>query len=154
VTGSRPEKPRRPNKYRLTYSQHVFPEASIARFANDNGLVSVCDMVRGRTRVAFAKDPIFCAARAWSQREETGFMREIEAEFQRVAGKIVDGTSTTLGSEDQRAINNFFALWYVRSRQRTLPVKEIQARGIRSDAYPRRAAVELSMPPTPRLCEC
>jgi hypothetical protein len=66
VTGGRPEKPRPGNKYKLTYSQHVFPKASIARFANDKGLVSVCDMVRGRTRLASPKDPIFCAARAVS----------------------------------------------------------------------------------------
>lgn len=130
MTASRPPKPRRGNKYKLTYYQHVFPKASIARFGNDRGLVSVCDVIRGTTRLASPKDPIFCAARAWSQREESGFMREIEAEFQRVARKIIDNTHTTLVREDSRAVSNFFALWYVRARQRTLPVQEIQGKGI------------------------
>jgi hypothetical protein len=135
VTGRRAERPGRGNKYKLTYSQHVFPKASIARFANDKGLVSVCDMIRGRTRPASPKDAIFCAARAWSQREEGGFMRDIEAEFQRVVRKIIDETASTLESSDHRAISNFFALWYFRARQRTLPMQEIQGKGITGGAW-------------------
>lgn len=59
------EKTRPGNPNHLTLRQHVFPAKSISRFANQNGLVSVQDLVREQVFNAKPGNMIFCADRAW-----------------------------------------------------------------------------------------
>jgi len=126
----RHEKTQAGNPHGLTIAQHVFPTASIARFAGRDGRVSLCDVLRRRVRRATPKDAVFCARRAWDHGSEAGFMKSIEDAFQALAVKILDGSVSAIGDEEKRIINEFFALWYMRSRNRNLTSQEIQATGV------------------------
>lgn len=123
-------KPQKKNPHRFTIRQHVFPSASIARFVKSNGRVSLFDIETNKLREAKSNDALFCAKRAWDHRAETQFMKQIEDDFQTVAEKIIGGTLTTFDDNDKHAVNLFYALWYVRSRQRSLTTVEIQAKGL------------------------
>jgi hypothetical protein len=119
------EKPRKGNPNRLTIDQHVFPSASIARFADANGGISVYDMLRKKTRITHCNDVIFCARRAWDHRAEAGYMKQIEDEFQPLATKIIDGDITEIGAAERGIVNRFYGLWYYRARHRKLASQEL-----------------------------
>jgi hypothetical protein len=127
---SRFEKPQRKNRHLLAVNQHVYPAASIARFAGADGRVLLHDMVRNKIRSAKADDDVFCARRAWDQRSEAGFMKRIEDAFQDLASQIVSGTVSEVSDIEKGVVDRFYALWYLRARQRTLPAQEIQANGV------------------------
>jgi hypothetical protein len=129
----KPERTLPKNPNRLTLKQHVFPAHSIERFADRNGRVSVCDMLRHQVRLAAPDDSLFCARRAWDERAESGFMKRIEDRFQEIARLIIDGQATTVTPEQKRAIERMFALWYMRTRFRDLDAQEIQLAGITGD---------------------
>jgi hypothetical protein len=126
----RHERTQRGNPHRLTIAQHVFPAASIERFCGPDGRVYVHDLLRNKVRRAGPRDDIFCAKRAWDHGSETGFMRRIEDAFQDLADRVVDRQVSTIGEADKRIVNEFFALWYMRSRGRTLAAQEYQAKGV------------------------
>jgi hypothetical protein len=117
--------------------QHAFPAASIERFCGPDRRVHVHDLMRNRVRRAGPRDDIFCAKRAWDHGSETGFMRRIEDAFQDLANRVVDQQGSTIGDADKRIVNEFFALWYMRSRYRTLATQEIQARGVTGEGLSR-----------------
>ena len=62
-------------------------------------------------------------------------MQRIEGAFQDLAAKIIDGRVSTIGAEEKRIADEFFALWYMRSRHRTLAAQEIQAIGITGGGF-------------------
>lgn len=127
---ARAEKTRLRNPNSLTVNQHVFPSKSIERFTNQGGHVSVHDLHRAEVIRAKPDNAIFCARRAWDERAETGYMKHIEDEFQKIAGPIVDGKAETLEPEHKPAIDRTYALWYMRSRYRELESQEIELNGI------------------------
>jgi hypothetical protein len=57
-------------------------------------------------------------------------MKQIENDFQTVASKIIDGTMLEIGTIEKDIVDRFYALWHIRSRQRSLPAVEIQAKGL------------------------
>lgn len=126
----RHEKPQTSNPHRLTVVQHVFPAASIARFVGGDRRVELCDLLRRRVRRAAPKDVVFCAQRGWDHGSEAGFMKRIEDAFQNLATQIIDGRVSTICDEEKRIADEFFALWYMRSRHRTLAAQEMQATGV------------------------
>jgi hypothetical protein len=121
-------RPRNPNN--LTVNQHVFPSKSIERFTDQSGRVSVHEMDRAKIIRAKPDNVIFCARRAWDQRAESGYMKRIEDDFQKIVGPIVDGKAETLASDFKAAIDRMYALWYMRSRHTDLETQEIQLNGI------------------------
>lgn len=123
---AKPEKPQKTNPHKLVIDQHVLPLASIARFVDSKGRVSLHDKARGKVRPAKPNDPVFCAKRAWDQRAEAGYMKGIEDAFQAIAAKIIDGTVSTINFAENIIVNHFYALWYIRARLRTLETQEIQ----------------------------
>lgn len=127
---SRYVKPQKNNPHRLIVKQHVFPLKSIARFADAAGTVSLSDFSRKRSRRAKPSDDIFCAKRAWDERAEAGYMKEIEDAFQHLADSILNGSVEHVRGDDVRIVCNFFALWYMRARHRQLPMQEIQMHGV------------------------
>ena len=131
---SKPEKTRKANPSRLTVHQHVFPLRSIARFAGDDGRVAVNDLARGRIWRAKPKADVFCAQRAWDQRAEAGYMKEIEDRFQILAEAVIGGQGSILTPDDRAAVDRFFALWYMRARHHELVDQEIKLNGIVGDA--------------------
>lgn len=127
---SKAEKTRGKNPNRLTVNQHIYPRRSIARFAGDDKRVDVHDVVRCQIRRAKPQDCIFCARRAWDQRAETGYMKDIENRFQSLAEIIISEQSTISSVEDKQVVERFFALWYMRSRYSELKNQEIKLNGI------------------------
>jgi hypothetical protein len=116
------ERPQKKNRPLLTVRQHVFPSASIVRFADAEGRVSLHDLVRGKERSAKPDDNIFCAKRAWDQRAER-YMKKIEDDFQVLASKVVEGALSEIGEAEKGVVDHFYALWHMRARHRTLPVR-------------------------------
>jgi hypothetical protein len=116
----------------LAIDQHVFPSRSIERFAGEDGRVEAHLLRRGDRIIRRVKpsNPLFCADRAWDQRAETGNMKRIEDDFQKVVGPIIDGQASTVSTEDKPAIDRLFALWYWRSRLRALDAQEVHLNGI------------------------
>jgi hypothetical protein len=119
------EKPQKKNRHLLTVRQHVFPSASIARFAGTEGRVSLHDVARSQVRLAKPDDDIFCAKRAWDQRAERGYMKRIEDEFQILASKVVEGALSEIGEAEKGVVDHFYALWHMRARHRTLPSRKL-----------------------------
>ena len=128
MKNARHEKPQKGNPHDLTINQHVLPAASIARFAGGDRRVDLCDTLRGINRRALPADEIFCARRAWTNREERGFMKSIEDAFQGLARNIIDGTVSSIGDAEKATVNAFFSLWKWRADRRSLPEQEIQAK--------------------------
>lgn len=124
---ARAEKTRPGNPNQLTLNQHVFPTKSIERFVGADGLVDV-RLLYPRDKIIRPRpnNAIFCANRAWDQRAETGYMKQIEDRFQQVADAIIACKTTTLSAEERPAIDWMFALWYERSRFRELESQETQ----------------------------
>lgn len=130
---SKAEKTRKANPNGLTVRQHVFPMKSIGRFVADDGRVAVNDIPARRVWRAKPKADLFCAQRAWDQRAEAGYMKEIEDRFQILAEALIAGQGTVLTPDDKAAIDRFFALWYMRARHHELPEQEIRLNGITGD---------------------
>ena len=130
---SKPAKTRPGNPSGLTLSQHVFPAKCIARFTDAGGTLQVHDLLRGRTRKAKPKDQIFCARRAWDQRSEAGYMRDIEIRFQAAAEAVIAKRCGLVQGPDRRSVDDFFALWYVRSRFNQLRDQETELVGLDGD---------------------
>lgn len=128
--GARAERTRPRNPNSLTVNQHVFPSKSIGRFADQSGRVSVHDLRRDKVFRTRPGNSIFYADRAWDQRAESGYMKRIEDDFQRLVAPIVDGKVQTIPTEAKAAIDGFFALWYMRSRYREIESQEIELNGI------------------------
>jgi hypothetical protein len=124
-------RPKNPNN--LTLNQHVFPSKSIERFTDQSGCVSVHRLHRAETICVKPNNPIFCARRAWDEGTETGYMKRIEDDFQRIVDPIVEGKTQNLASDFKAAIDRAYALWYMRARYRHLEIEEIQLKGIVGD---------------------
>jgi hypothetical protein len=122
------EKTRAGNPNRLTLRQHVFPAKSIGRFGNQNGLISVHDLVRKRVFSAKPTNAIFCADRAWDQRTESQ-MTIIEDKFQSLIAPVVAGLSRTIPQDQRAVVNQMYALWFMRPRYRELTQQEIHLHG-------------------------
>jgi hypothetical protein len=111
------EKPQKGS--RLTIKQHVWPVASIARFADATGRVNLFDRVRNKVRPATPKDDIFCAKRVWDQKAEVSFMKHIEDDFQGLADEIITGKVTAPDPKQKVIVDAFYALWRARAEHRT-----------------------------------
>lgn len=122
------EKTRPGNPNRLTLRQHVFPTKSISRFGNQNGLISVHDLIRKQVFNAKPTNVIFCADRAWDQRTERE-MKTIEDRFQSLIAPVVAGLSKTIPQDQREIIDQMYALWFMRPRYRELTQQEIHLHG-------------------------
>jgi hypothetical protein len=123
-------RPRNPN--RLTVNQHVFPLKTMEQFAQD-GRISVRLIVRDKVQPMKPNNALFCARRAWDQRAEAGYMKQIEDEFQVIIAPIIDGKLEVITPEQKPIIDRMYALWYMRARLRDLEEQEIQLKGIAGD---------------------
>ena len=128
---ARGEKTRPGNPNRLTLNQHVFPTRSIERFADKEGRVDT-RLLDPHDKVIRPKpdNTIFGASRAWDQRAEGGYMKQIEDRFQQVADAIISGNITTVSDKQRPAIDWMYALWYWRARFRELESQETQLNGV------------------------
>jgi hypothetical protein len=103
------------NPHKLTLKQHVFPMASIRRFANARGKLHIWSVGDTKPHWTGPKDPILYGRRLWDERAEKGYMKDIEDEYQAVADKIVGGASS-LTAAQVLVVTRFFALWTLRAQ--------------------------------------
>jgi hypothetical protein len=109
------------NPEQLTNRQHVFPAASIKRFADANGLVSVAHCAATKQFKVKPEDDIFCATCVWDYRAESGYMLHIENQFQALAGEILANSIMSLSAEQSQTVTRFWALWCLRAELRNAP---------------------------------
>jgi hypothetical protein len=131
------EKPQKGNPHELIVAQHVLPAASIGRFTGSDNCVEVHDLRRGKSRRIGPRADIFCAMRAWTNKEDSGFMKEIEDAFQALTRNIIDGTQSVLGNQDHVTVNHFYSLWKGRAAHRNLDAQEMQAKMVTGVARPK-----------------
>lgn len=110
--------------------QHTFPRASIARFADGDGRVSVSHIPTTKQLRLLPGDQLFCAKRTWDQRAEEDFMKQIEDAFQSLAEAVVDGRVTHIGMFEKPIVNDFFALWNIRAHRKAQPIADQTINGI------------------------
>ena len=84
------EKPQKGNPHGIVVNQHVFPRMSIDRFSNEDGVVQINNLAAEKVHFVKPVDKLFCASRVWDQRAESGYMKSIEDEFQKLANRIID----------------------------------------------------------------
>lgn len=124
------EKPQKGNPHELTIKQHTFPATSINRFYDNDGLVNVYLMAQSKNIRVKSDNNLFCAMRAWDQRAEAGFMKEIEDKYQSLAEEIVSGNTKHLNANHQAVITDMFAIWNIRHFQKRNPIAEHKIEGI------------------------
>lgn len=122
----RTEKTQAGNPHGLTIRQHVYPRASIRRFAGRRG-VELRDIKRGITRRAGLDDELFVARRAWAHGPESGWMKDMEDAFQAVAEEALRQRPTRFDDGASETISEFYALWQARAERRELPMQSIPA---------------------------
>src|SRR5438477_3646273 len=101
--------------HRLRIFGHVFPKASIDRFADPDRVVWLRDLLRSTTRRVRSNDKIFCARRAWDHRTEARYMKTIEDQFQALAEDIITNSQKAISIAAKEVINEFYALWCMRA---------------------------------------
>jgi len=129
------EKTQKGNPHGLPIRQHVFPCASIARFTDHSGVVSLHRLSTGQVRKAIPTDDIFGAMRAWDTRAEFGYMKQIEDEFQEVALRIIKGNITKIEGTDKHRVDQFYALWKMRAIFRSKEVADVQFNGVAGENF-------------------
>ena len=123
------------NPEQLTNRQHVFPVASINRFGDSNGLVSVVHCATKKQFKVEPEDDIFCAVCVWDYRAESGYMLDIENQFQAVAGDIIANRVASLDNVQSERISRFWALWSLRADIRDAPEPDRRVRGIAGEPW-------------------
>jgi hypothetical protein len=124
----KPEPTQSGNPHCLTMNQHVLPKASIQRFSGSDGLVDV-RLLRPSKRIRKPpSDAIFCAQRAWDQRAEHGYGKQIEDAFQEVGDRIV--TTGVLAEEDHVKLTQFWFLWKFRAGLKENPMEDVKVPGV------------------------
>lgn len=128
------EKPQKGNPHNLTIKQHVFPRASIERFYNSNGFVSVFRKEHGEVIPLRSSNEFFCAKRVWDQRTEVSIGKQIEDEFQALVRGIESGAVTVIGHFEKRVVEEFYSLWRSRHRFLTHGLDDISLNGINGES--------------------
>lgn len=120
------EKTQKGNPHQITVNQHCFPASCIKRFVNNEGKVQLVRLPKTDYITAKPEAKIFCAKRAWDQRAEHVFMKEIEDKYKTLAEQIISNNTLSLDSERQKVITDMFALWNLRFHWKGQPI-EVQA---------------------------
>lgn len=119
-------KPQKGNPHKLTINQHIFPKASISRFAGRDGTVQV-HRLSGEDDLRLTPDnAYFCARRLWDQKSEAVFMKGIEDRYQAVAKSIVAGATWTLDASATAAVTDLYLLWTLRHERYLNPLPDIR----------------------------
>jgi hypothetical protein len=73
---------------------------------------------------------LFCAKRAWDQRAESGFMKEIEDKYQKLAESVVSGSIKTITDIEKPIVTDMFAIWNIRAFRKENPIEDQKIEGI------------------------
>jgi len=127
------EKPQNGNPHGLAIKQHILPVKSILRFVDTSGKVCVYLKPQKKQFCADPENEIFCAKRVWNQRAETGWMKDIEDQFQELADAILTGRILDIDVKEAEKISSFFVLWYLRATYRVNPPADAKLNCIKGD---------------------
>lgn len=87
---------------------------SIRRFANNDDCVEVFIKNARKKELLKSDNGIFCAMRTWNQSAESGYMKQIEDEYQKFSSALLKNSTRTLSISENRIISKMFALWNCR----------------------------------------
>lgn len=119
------EETQRGNPHQLTVRQHCFPTRSIERFANDDGRIHVHLVPQETTVPLKPNDRVFCALRAWDQKAESGWMKDVEDAYQELADEIAcDKIMRRLKEDEKQVITDMYVLWNYRWHWSKNPVED------------------------------
>lgn len=107
------EKVQRKNPHKVSVTQHVFPVKSIERFRKGK-VVELHDLERKVFRNASPTDEAFVCKRLWDHASETGFMKNVEDDYQGLVDAILSGDRISIENRSQ-VITEFYSLWCSRS---------------------------------------
>lgn len=124
------EKTQKNNPYQLTINQHCFPARSISRFTNHEGSVQVFLLKNSKLFNAKPDNEIFCVKRAWDQRAESNYMKDIEYKYQSIADEVVSGNLLMLKDKHHEIINEMFLLWMFRCYWAYRLVEDVKLEGV------------------------
>jgi hypothetical protein len=124
------EKPQKGNPHGLTINQHVFPRASIERFYDSNGFVSVFYKDHAKVIPSKSSNELFCAKRVRDQKTESGIGKQIEDKFQSLVDSVLSGAVRIIGHFEKDVIEQFFSLWRARHKFKIEGLPDIQSEGI------------------------
>ena len=116
------EKPQKGNPHQLTVKQHCFPASCIKRFIGNDGKVQLFKLPQSETTLAKPDAQIFCAKRAWDQKAESIFMKNIEDNYKVIAEEIISNDNVKLGVNQNSIVTDMFALWNIRMHWMGQPV--------------------------------
>jgi hypothetical protein len=124
------EKTQKGNPHQLTVNQHIFPAKSISRFVNTSGRVNIVHRKIGKVISVKPDNQLFCAMRAWDQRAESGYMKNIEDKYQSLADSILCGAQKNIGLLEDKIVTDMFMLWNIRSTRTHSPIPDQKVKGI------------------------
>lgn len=118
------EKTQKGNPHQLTVNQHCFPASCIKRFIGNDGRVQLFNLAQLEIISAKPDAKIFCAKRAWDQRAEHVFMKEIEDKYKTLADEVISNPTINLNPNQQAIVTDMFALWNIRAHWKDQPVQD------------------------------
>lgn len=118
------EKPQKGNPHQLTVNQHCFPASCIKRFAGTDGKIQLVLLPQEEIVTVGPAAEMFCVKRAWDQRAEHIFMKEIEDKYHALANVIISNNKLALDTNQQQIITDMFALWNIRYHWKGQPIKD------------------------------
>jgi len=118
------------NPHALTRRQHVFPKASIERFANARNLVTVVWTDGKRPFLATTENPIFCVDRLWDQKSEDMAKVHCEDPFQSLAEECLSCALRDLSDHESHIASAMYGLWLARTCITVKPLADQKLNGI------------------------
>ncbi len=125
------EKTQKNNPHQLTINQHWFPARSISRFAKHEGSVQVFLLKNNIVFDAKPNNEIFCVKRAWDQRAESRYMKEVESNYQILADDVVSRKVSILKNDHHGIVTKMYLLWFCRWHWATKPFSDIKLEGVK-----------------------
>ncbi|WP_038486000.1 hypothetical protein [Collimonas arenae] len=128
----RAEKTQKGNPHKLTVNQHIFPRASMDRFATSGG-VHVRRLDHSDNIMFGTDNPYFCARRVWDHKTEHGLMVEIENKYQDTAEQIASGSVRTLSTHMNESVTDLYLIWQLRFNRYLNPISDTLLKGVEPD---------------------
>lgn len=129
------EKTQKGNPHKLTVNQHIIPKASIKRFSREDGSVDIY-ITKDKNKIRFKpENSFFCAMRVWNQNAESGYMKDIEDQYQKLIVNLVKRPSRDITTNENRVISEMFALWNCRWNIDRQPLPQIKYKNVKALAF-------------------